>query len=326
MTRGLCIVRDRGRRLSVFMPSSGECHELPLPFQGQHAQAVAPTLWPLDLGVALAYDTPPIARPDQPASHSGGLNPPSSGGASMDQGHASTWELDEEDSAEPPAVSQSPLALLYTLTHPLDEPRPVHLVGDTPTPFNHREASGAHHAGREQVLWVHRHPGWPLAIAVTRTVLDVPATTNDDGGEVGSEGSGSVAATRRLGRRAVWALRRCGAEGFEGDRYDPKSPAHRSRAGGVAWRSGRLYSTTTMNDQTGGDGGRGGCGPTTRSGGMTPMRKSGQQQLQQPQQQPGHTTRRFTTTTSKVVAGEDDPVIGLATDSIVMELQVRSSV
>ena len=200
-TRGLCVVRGQGQSLAVYLPGSGELHEVGLPPPpGGHAGGLAwlrgggARLWPLDVGVLVAY--PPPSAPSPSAGVPGG-------GA-----------RDEEGAGAP---------LLFTLTHPLDALRPVSLPGGLGGGFGGGFGGGltmratggvgtggcmggggggsgrgaaAGQEGAERVVWAGRRPGWPLAVLVTRS---------------GGDGA-------RRGRRTVWGLRRLRAEGIDGDR------------------------------------------------------------------------------------------------------------
>ena len=231
-TRGLCIVT--GRTLAVHTPASGAVHEIALPDAAFAACSGGPRLWPLDVGVLLAF-------------------PPTNGGGVGSSGEAYS---SSSIGGGPPA--------LYTLTQPLDALRPVRLPGglsgsyfdatlsgfaDTGAGFGGKEGAG-NNSGGERVVWIGREPGWPLAVVLTRFASTSPGTAFTGFHRGNSSNRDGPANQNRL---ACWALRRERREGSDGDRYTRQKGRswggiHGGGGGDKHWSQGRSSSRAGLRD------------------------------------------------------------------------------
>jgi len=223
-TRGLCIVQDNCQYLEIHLPSVGECSTLAIPAFNSNTSSggisineyQSPSLWPLDVGVSLSFDIPV---------------------ASLGEGR----------------VPQLPL---YTVTSPLDEPRPVFESGSSDHNDNNQ-------APAETVnLTSNHHQAPPSSVGSSSSPFtSSPQSPYHLGGgknhakKAAAVGYWKVVHVERKnewpmaiviavdtcsGRRAVWSLRRLMKEGIEGGRYAARNHAHRRDKQG--WRSGALTS------------------------------------------------------------------------------------
>jgi hypothetical protein len=223
-TRGLCIVQDNCQYLEIHLPSVGECSTLAIPAFNSNTSGggigineyQSPSLWPLDVGVSLSFDIPV---------------------ASLGEGR----------------VPQLPL---YTVTSPLDEPRPVFESGsidhnaDNQAPVETVNLNSNHH---------HQVPPSSVGSSSTPFTSSPQSPYHGVGGNKNHVNKASVfghwkvvhverknewpmaivvAVDTCSGRRAVWSLRRMMKEGIEGGRYAARHHAHRRDKQG--WRSGAL--------------------------------------------------------------------------------------
>ena len=217
-TRGLCVVA--GRTLTVHTPASGAIHEIALPDAAFAASSGGPRLWPLDVGVLIAF----------PPANGGGAGGASESNASGvgSVGGVGSGDAGSTRGGGPPA--------LFTLTHPLDALRPVRLPGGASGSYfdatmhgfadtgfgggrdgiGNKTGSGG---GGERVVWIGREPRWPLAVVLTRFTSTSPETAFSSGSRGSSSSSRSAAPAANHNRLACWALRRERREGSDGDRY-----------------------------------------------------------------------------------------------------------
>ena len=191
LTRALCVVSEQGRRVAVHVPATGECHEVLLPRlaatglapgAGQGAAACAamfPRLWPLDVGVLVAF--PPVS-----AARAAARGSAAELSADVSAGSSGSYPV-------PQPIPAAHCGRVFTLSDPLDAPRPVDTAeltfdaraaahGSTSGSASGSADAGAPDLASEAVVWCGWQSLWPLGAVATRCLA--------------------------TGRRAVWALRR----------------------------------------------------------------------------------------------------------------------